>query len=1465
MEKYIENKSYKFKVINDKISISKHGEPINLFYVTDDINIYTVLKFPFQNNYKQPQHLYCCVSYDKKGRIRLKQDIGYILDDIYEEHCVYKFRVTKLPDENESYYKLVDEFGLRHKLFTSNTIKTYILNETIACYVNKISTEKGYLNLHTEEFYALSKHKEVNLIDFEVIDKALDKEGNETYLVKSKDLNIITQIPLFEFQKLLPLPKNLQCLVKSNSSGYTFTQSRKQIITSYYEIEKQYPFDIIEIANSSLGKYYLLQDHFGLEHKLFDSYNQYSFEVNQKIVCNIKSFSENKFLINLAYYEEDSITGLFIPAKRLFDETGLSTYYQEYFADLETDEPIKGSELLKRTFADHNANNNLWIFSYLNYLKFSDCIEFVKLKEMILISIGFDKWILESGFLKSFSKAKRDEIICKTESELQKNICKKEAIQLIIENKQEQFVSEIVNKLDRGAHIINRENNIEILKTILRLDEDILYSQISKLSKLFGLLASYELLEGYDLKSFASILQHRIDQEKNLFDYQCLYNAKDAKSIDSLKNIIYTLCCQILILQKLNSEKQLKIKVSTLCRYLLYLYKEESLMESGLKMIASNCNLSEIKLFAWSDIYNCNLDEIVKSLLNPSLSNRASQPVLLYKNNTCATIESINNQIIYYPRIFNQCKQKTVENISYIPFCNGIIQFAGTLKHKELFFSAQSIEDLKMIWTDLKNLSSWSDLSSKFDLTSSSKSQKPVRVKFTNLHSQKKDLAFFRILDGEYKDFTGCLNTADFYSFPSFEDIFKQDDELYAYISNLDTEKKHIFLSLHNNQEQLRLSLDDTLYTKAIYMLRTNMFDLWLTQESLKCSFYHRGIESPYAIGETYDVKCVDINNEKYKMPGIEILAVSDTKLDSTDIQQQFIRSTILCDESVVEQSDLKFDIIDRSIIKEIIYYIDYYTKKNTIIYEKYNYLNLARILAESISDKSNLFYKAQLYFINTLETYLTSKEITNYKLSSHTLKNFPVLEDLNTCLKILSKTGDQEENSELLRIAEDEASVNSAVARYILAYNLLSNTSDFEKTSLQLKESVYKLLMQEKINSTFYQHTTENEEDDLEEIYETTPLNLGCENQFIEFKTSFVFFAETSSSNLEQQSDVIMKTICGFLNAKGGDLYIGVNDSGSICGIEKDLQELNVNIDKYERLIRQKIVHLFNKDVNSLIEINFSETQGKTYCQITIPSYQMPVTMKNKFWQRQGNETRILEGDDIVKFIQRKITMSTLDNTEKEITTFEQEPSLFDHYKDLKECNTYTHTQEERNKVIAYWNLFNNGSYAITGYEIQSKENLKYDLPITEGDRLSGYLLQCYDNACVNKVPVRTLLEKKQNYRYSNGENSSARLVFACIINTESLLLIRSKRSGIEYLKIYDTRNISAHEYLNLKGNQTIGTKIDTIISYEIVSMDYKNEVRELTYLSSQPIGLSLDKIKQKEINRILNDIPKICKASVR
>ena len=117
-------------------------------------------------------------------------------------------------------------------------------------------------------------------------------------------------------------------------------------------------------------------------------------------------------------------------------------------------------------------------------------------------------------------------------------------------------------------------------------------------------------------------------------------------------------------------------------------------------------------------------------------------------------------------------------------------------------------------------------------------------------------------------------------------------------------------------------------------------------------------------------------------------------------------------------------------------------------------------------------------------------------------------------------------------------------------------------------------------------------------------------EKQDVEYKSSW--------------RDEYLKWICGYANANGGKLYIGVNDKKEIIGVD-DVKKLSEDIPN-------KIQNILGivADVNILTD---SET-GKDYLEIITEPYPYPVNYKGEYHYRSGSTKQELKGSALNKFI---------------------------------------------------------------------------------------------------------------------------------------------------------------------------------------------------------------------------------------
>lgn len=121
-------------------------------------------------------------------------------------------------------------------------------------------------------------------------------------------------------------------------------------------------------------------------------------------------------------------------------------------------------------------------------------------------------------------------------------------------------------------------------------------------------------------------------------------------------------------------------------------------------------------------------------------------------------------------------------------------------------------------------------------------------------------------------------------------------------------------------------------------------------------------------------------------------------------------------------------------------------------------------------------------------------------------------------------------------------------------------------------------------------------------------------------------------SQNVEYKEswrDEYLKWICGFANAQGGKLYVGINDNGDVCGVT-DAKKLLEDIPN-------KIVSL----LGIVCDVNLLSKDGKEYVCIDVPPYKVPIAYKGVYHYRSGSTKQELGGVALQDFLFRKMGLT--------------------------------------------------------------------------------------------------------------------------------------------------------------------------------------------------------------------------------
>lgn len=152
-------------------------------------------------------------------------------------------------------------------------------------------------------------------------------------------------------------------------------------------------------------------------------------------------------------------------------------------------------------------------------------------------------------------------------------------------------------------------------------------------------------------------------------------------------------------------------------------------------------------------------------------------------------------------------------------------------------------------------------------------------------------------------------------------------------------------------------------------------------------------------------------------------------------------------------------------------------------------------------------------------------------------------------------------------------------------------------------------------------------------------------ESGSVEFKQSLEYVEDridgtdmTNTQRAQRMAEVrkavvhsSLKTLCAFMNSRGGTLLIGIHDNGEIVGIEPDYALLGRKQDKDG--FENKLTDLLKarvKPIPTNLDIGFVEIDGKTVCRIHAPAERAQHYLDNKLYVRLGNSTEELAGRDL-------------------------------------------------------------------------------------------------------------------------------------------------------------------------------------------------------------------------------------------
>ena len=124
----------------------------------------------------------------------------------------------------------------------------------------------------------------------------------------------------------------------------------------------------------------------------------------------------------------------------------------------------------------------------------------------------------------------------------------------------------------------------------------------------------------------------------------------------------------------------------------------------------------------------------------------------------------------------------------------------------------------------------------------------------------------------------------------------------------------------------------------------------------------------------------------------------------------------------------------------------------------------------------------------------------------------------------------------------------------------------------------------------------------------------------------------QDESQNVEYKeswNDKYLEWICGFANAQGGRIFIGVNDAHEVIGV-KDSKRL------MEDIPNKIVTHL-----GIVADVDLHTTDGLDYIEIVVQPSNIPIACKGTYHYRSGSTKQELRGMALQQFILKKMGRS--------------------------------------------------------------------------------------------------------------------------------------------------------------------------------------------------------------------------------
>lgn len=1249
-------------------------------------------------------------------------------------------------------------------------------------------------------------------------------------------------IAMFEFQKDEPKPELLTCIVKEHNPGsLVLIQDFSVIYKRFYTEGGIYRFMVRRNFTHLAQSYYEVADWNGLVFRLMLYGNAKLYE-GQRIRCQVKSLVDNRLVLELVNETVRQRNFPLLALEDVMEEVQADDLQLRWAKKVFTCSPYL--ESAREAFL---ADDESWILQAIQAL--DENID-------LWVKPGYrrNRWLLEPYHKLCLFLLEESDFLAGCNEQERKNYQKTlskaaynaegymKAIQLMEKDEHIRHIDILLSKMKKSGYLFKPDKRLRELMCIFTLNQELMQQKMQVIFEII-LNGNKEYWRNEPFRSaFIEMLELYITDIRKKIDK--LANVEDEQGRQYLERIIKALAIQLLMANETDDfDRQLSL--SMLYRYLTYVEggKQDVLLDKSFRCL-SETGIGGLG-FGWNELNDLTLLAIkLSSSMNDTHVATTSitqtfqgKKGVLYLTNGNIRILSNENRWGLTPQI----------PTGMLPWNHIQIEIPDTISTAPAL-SVRNLTEYRKWWREIED-NIFNDIAA--NTKRKNRKFRPdkgevVYIRITGFDPADEEYLLCTIEDGTYEG-QGRIHSKQFvrYNLRMEMDFFLNGEGrpylLQAKVIGVEKDGSLLFSMQEQIFDHIRQCLSIGDITRCVVMEKFKGYYLCISE-------YGYSLQVP-AQQELQYGNYIEVQIDTIRSNGNIEGTFLQQILNNFRVQDAF--SNLMYsyagdmyyegdDEKEIEQQEVQLEL---EYVLELIHIIDRKAVLDQDYIRTFNYLQVARIIA-LLADRNDWadYYSERMKLLQMFQDFAINGKVDNAKLCEQNrvngdmIRNYPLLQIRVHELQSIDCIGKPEQNEFLWKIIHTTPNLRlKQIARLVLSYNMLEGFNLHEERE-SIKSKLNEIL---KI-----------------EMKTESPRYFGREDLHTEFKSSLVYPAGGRlHPDLKAQTHVILKEVCGFLNAEGGTLYLGVNDEGVACGIEEDLPFFkNSSLDAFDLHVRNHIATMLGVEANSYVKTSYPDAGKYTVYAIEIQPSPFPVQLEEVHYVRQGSSTWPVLGHDLELFLQRKenerkklgINEETVLSENLSALPVEQEKELpstverFSYHDDTQVSTSKirqnaVHDWEDGygEDTLCFFHLMPKNEYMLT--EEQCWEETLLSLAVHERES-NGYIVLVYSSGRIIKVPVAELMDK--TYRKKYKRNSTEDLVFACpATDSDALLTIVKDNNDNHCYRLDDISGIKSGN-MSEKGELMSNVYLKEVVQCDIIPNKYHKDLKRIHNLRNTNLG---------------------------